>query len=151
MLARQLPTVFGWHNHSAGASLSSALVNTEAPHASVSISLSDYGIRDMAFVFHSLMAGRCSFTGLATQHFQPAAASIVRKKEAEKEKGAELVYWGNVEKMLQKIVAGNEGPGNRIFKCGTLLPCTVQTKTLLTFCRLQQSGKSYPEFLATTN
>lgn len=152
MLARQLPAVFGWHNFSAGAGLSTALVNAEAPHASVSISLSNYGLRDVAFVFHSLTAGRCSFTGLATQHIQPATASIVRRKEVKKEKGTELVYWGNVDKMLQKIVeAGNEGPENRILKCETLLSCTVQTRTFLTFCRLQQSGKSYPEFLAPTN
>lgn len=117
--------MFGWHNLSAAASLSSVPVNAEALRASVSIFLSNYGLRDTAFVFHSLTAGRCSFTGRATQHVQPATASIARRKEAEKEKGTELVYWGNVEKTLQKIVeAGNEGPENRILKCGALLPCT---------------------------
>lgn len=83
------------------------------------------------------MTGRCSFTGLAIHNVQPATASIVRRKEDEKEKGTELVYWGNVEKMLQEIVEeGNEGPENRILKCVELLPCTAQTNTFLTFCRL---------------
>lgn len=152
MLARELPAAVGWHNLRAGESLSCALVNAEVPCASLSISLSNYGLRSLAFVFHLPMTGRFSFTGLATHSVQPATASTVRRKEAEKEKGTELVYWGNVEKMLQKIVeAGNEDPGSRILKCGALLPCTVQTNTFLTFCRLQQRGGLYSEFLATNN
>lgn len=45
--------VFGWHSLSAGACLSSALVSAEVPHYSVSISLSNYGLRKTAVVFHT--------------------------------------------------------------------------------------------------
>jgi len=83
VLARQQPAVCGWHSLSAGASLGSALVHAEAPRDSVSISLPNYRLRNTVFVFHSLMTGRRSFTGLATQHMQPATPSMVRRREAE--------------------------------------------------------------------
>lgn len=110
MPARHLPAAFGWHNPSAGASLCSALVHAETPCASLSISLSNYRLRDTAFVFHSLMSGRCSFTGLVTQHIQPATASVVRRKEAEKEKGMFIaVMWRKCfRKFWQQIMKAQE-------------------------------------------
>lgn len=56
------------------------------------------------FIVHSLITGRCSFTGLSTQLIQPATTSIVRRREAEKENGAEFhSHLENMEKMFHKI------------------------------------------------
>ena len=81
-LSRQQSAVFRWYKFNAGASLSSAPVRAEAPHASVSTSLSNYGLRNIDFAF-SLTH---STTGLTSQHLYPTTASKVRLKAAKAER-----------------------------------------------------------------